>query len=204
MSATITREEAVALCTALGFKTAGKWNKDRMLRKLLDLGGMVKDGGIQVDEEHENADRFNELLLAISEADGEVEFSGKEAVGEKTQEVKAKKEKAKPAAKKEEPVVEEDDEDDEEEQDDEDDEEEQPKARPKAAPKKKGDVERDRFTNKVGSQAAAINAVLGKKGLTYGQICEKSGFKAARVKAHIKFLVDKGFVTIENDKVSVV
>lgn len=74
---TLTRQEAIALCTSLGFKTASKWNKDRMLRKLSDLSELVKDGDIQVDEEGDDADRMNEILSAIAEADGDVDISSK-------------------------------------------------------------------------------------------------------------------------------
>lgn len=115
---TLTRQEAIALCTSLGFKTASKWNKDRMLRKLSDLSELVKDGDIQVDEEDDDADRMNEILSAIAEADGDVDISSKveekeseeeemntaEPVQEKKPAKKTKKEKPAEKTKKEKPA----------------------------------------------------------------------------------------------------
>jgi len=117
---TLTRQEAIALCTSLGFKTASKWNKDRMLRKLSDLSELVKDGDIQVDEEDDDADRMNEILSAIAEADGDVDISSKveekeseeeetntaEPVQEKKPAKKTKKEKPAEKAEEIEPVEE--------------------------------------------------------------------------------------------------
>ena len=41
----VLRDDVVALCEVLGYKTAGSWNKDRMLRKLKDVAELAADGG---------------------------------------------------------------------------------------------------------------------------------------------------------------
>ncbi len=69
---TILRDDAVALCIALGFKTAGSWNKQRMSKKMADLAEMVEDGAIEVEDDADDAERLNELLLQIGESKGDV------------------------------------------------------------------------------------------------------------------------------------
>lgn len=69
---TILRDDAVALCIALGFKTAGSWNKQRMAKKMADLAEMVEDGSIEVEDDVDDAERLNELLLQIGESKGDV------------------------------------------------------------------------------------------------------------------------------------
>lgn len=219
----ITRADAVALCVALGYKAASKWNKQRMLDKLKELSQMAREAGFRVPKDEDDAERLNKLLRKIVDEKGEVEISQKVQEGETpvveetaVEEVVEKKAKK---AKKAQPV-------EEEEEAAEEAVEEKPKkakkvkkeeAEPvteegdeivpaKAKPVKKaksGKVERDRFTNRIGSQAAEINAVLDKKGKSYEKICEETKFGAARVRAHIKFLVEKGFVSVQDNKVLV-
>lgn len=69
----VSRNDAVALCTALGFKTASKWDKSRMQRKLIELATMAEEGGIQVDEGDDNADQLNDLLTNLVNANGDIE-----------------------------------------------------------------------------------------------------------------------------------
>lgn len=63
----------------------------------------------------------------------------------------------------------------------------------KKAPAKET-VARDRFGCKEGSQAAAINAAITAKPQPAATIAEKAGLNAGRVRAHLKFLVEKGHV----------
>lgn len=62
----------------------------------------------------------------------------------------------------------------------------------KPALAKKAAVERDAFGCRSGSQAAAINATLGKKPKSVEKIIEESKLATARVRSHLKFLVAKG------------
>lgn len=215
----ITRADAVALCVALGYKAASKWNKQRMLDKLKELSQMAREAGFRVPNDEDDAARLNKLLRKIVDEKGEVEISQKadeEAVVEEGTAVEEVVEKKAKKAKKAQPVEEDADADEEVEEKpkkvkkaktepvtEEGDEIVPAKAKPEKKAKKAGKAERDRFTNKVGSQAAEINAVLDKKGKTYEKICEETKFGSARVRAHIKFLVEKGFVTVQDNKVLV-
>jgi hypothetical protein len=108
----ISRADAVALCTGLGFKTAGKWNKQRMIVKLKDVIQMVEDGGeVEVEEGTPNAARLNKLLVALSKAKDELVLVSKDVdevepeeqvVVEPVAEKPAKKAKKKPEPKVEE------------------------------------------------------------------------------------------------------
>lgn len=147
-SVKVTREDAVALCVGLGFKTASKWDKERMLRKLRDLASMISDGGeVEVEEGTADAERLNALLTEIAEAGGEVTVvkqGAKEEVAEEPQQEKkpAKKSRAKKSVKEEpqevEPIEEEITEEDEpEEEEDEEEKEEEMATKPKAKAKAK-------------------------------------------------------------------
>jgi len=72
MSVQMTRMQAVELCTAIGFKTASKWNKDRMLRKLMQLPDMVEDDGLEIPEDVDGHDRLQQLLDDIHKSDGNI------------------------------------------------------------------------------------------------------------------------------------
>jgi hypothetical protein len=112
----ISRADAVALCTGLGFKTAGKWDKQRMIVKLKDVIQMVDDcGEVGVEEDTPDADRLNKLLVALAKAKDELELVSKieggetesveleeQAVAEPVAEKPAKKAKKKPEPKVEE------------------------------------------------------------------------------------------------------
>lgn len=214
---TILRDDAVALCVALKFKTAGSWNKQRMLRKLKDLAEMVEDGGIEVDpEDSEDHDRLNKLLKSIAGAGGVVNVV-QELPSEEEDEVRATEDIE---VEEDEPPVAEEAGSEAEEETVEDEKAETAQEEPAEKPKKKGrrgkrrekqgtksenpkDVGKDRFNSRIGTQSAQINAVLESKGKTIDQICEDSGLKKARVRSHIKWLVDRDFVTFEENVVKV-
>ena len=67
----------------------------------------------------------------------------------------------------------------------------------KGNPKK--ETERDRFGNRLGTQAAAINAAIGKRPITLAKIAEKCSVTVPRLKDHIKFLVKKGVKVVSNE-----
>jgi predicted Rossmann fold nucleotide-binding protein DprA/Smf involved in DNA uptake len=51
---------------------------------------------------------------------------------------------------------------------------------------------RDPFGTRIGSQAATINAALGKKPKAEADIVKESALPQARVRAHLRWLVLKG------------
>ena len=64
---------------------------------------------------------------------------------------------------------------------------------------KKEPVVKDRFTNKVGTQAAFINELLSKKPITAQAVSDKLGYPVSRVKSHMKFLLERKFI-VESKK----
>lgn len=58
---------------------------------------------------------------------------------------------------------------------------------------------RDKFGCRDGSQAATINACLSTKPKDAAAIIEQSQLNGSRVRAHLKFLVEKGLVTETKD-----
>ena len=66
----VSRERVLALCEALGYKTARQWNRKRMRRKLGELAASAQENEIGVEDD----DSLNRLLRKIVEADGDVEL----------------------------------------------------------------------------------------------------------------------------------
>jgi len=70
----VLRDDAVALCEGLGFKTCRKWTKNRMTRKLGELAFIEE---IEVDEDvvedEDERERLNDILDDIKDAEGEVD-----------------------------------------------------------------------------------------------------------------------------------
>lgn len=63
-----------------------------------------------------------------------------------------------------------------------------------AKAKSKQDGARDRFGNRVGTQAAVINAALSSKPQTAAAVAEATGLNAGRISAHFKWLKERGHV----------
>lgn len=75
------------------------------------------------------------------------------------------------------------------------------KPKEKAAPKaKKPGKERNKHGHAIGSQAAAIDEALEGKGGTLDELAKATGFKKARIKSHIKHLIEKKKVKVKEDK----
>ena len=213
----ITRQKAVALLEAVGFKQIKTWNATRIAAKLNKLSKTVDE-----DYEIEDNEELNELLGEIREAN---ENDDKIEVGEAKKSTKASTKKSsakKSKAKKEEPEEDEEEEDDEEDEEEEDEpeeedeeEEDEPEEEPKKAAKskkgkaasakkssskksekkpakKKAEVEKDKFGCRVNSQAGQINAVIAKKSKDFEQIAKESGCNVNRVKGHCKAMIAKG------------
>ncbi|HEC66123.1 MAG TPA: hypothetical protein ENI23_12590 [bacterium] len=58
----VTREELVELFEGLGYKSAGKWKKARLLRRAEELITMAEDSEIAVEDGTENEDQLNALI----------------------------------------------------------------------------------------------------------------------------------------------
>lgn len=187
----ISRADAVALCTGLGFKTAGKWNKQRMIVKLNDVIQMVNDGGgIEVEEDTPDAERLNKLLLALSKSKDElilvakdVEEDGTGSVESEDQAIAelAEEKPAKKSRKKSEPRVEEEEEEEEV--------EEKPVKKAKKEKSEKmnavkketgqdsGEKNKDKFGYKKGTKVSVFLSCLSKKFKTVGQLCSEAETK---------------------------
>jgi predicted Rossmann fold nucleotide-binding protein DprA/Smf involved in DNA uptake len=76
------------------------------------------------------------------------------------------------------------------------------KAKAAAAPQEpvaKEVAERDRFNCRLESQAATINAAITSKPKTAAAIATETELNAGRVRSHLKFLVEKGFIVASDE-----
>ncbi len=64
----VLRDEVVELCESLGFATAGKWDKAKTQKKLVDVAELAEAGEVEVEDE-----RLAKLLAVIVDAKGAVE-----------------------------------------------------------------------------------------------------------------------------------
>ena len=68
----ILREDAIAICMALGYVTAVKWKKDRMNKKMKEIAEMDPDG-LELEEETiddpKELKRLNKILKAMGDAE---------------------------------------------------------------------------------------------------------------------------------------
>lgn len=63
--------------------------------------------------------------------------------------------------------------------------------------------ERDAYGSRVGSQAAAINAALGKTALTPAELAEKTKLPAARINGHLRWLLERKHVVAKDGSYAV-
>ncbi len=108
----VSRTDAVAVCTVLGWPMSSGWNAKRMRRKLEEVKVLVEESGLTVPEDHEDRERLQGILDRIVAAEdlkvvddkvetpsdaesGNVEAEAADAVEfpEKKAKAKAKKEK---------------------------------------------------------------------------------------------------------------
>lgn len=192
---TIVRADAVALFAALGFKTAGKWAKGRMIDKLKDLAGMVQDGGISVPEDEDDAERLNKMLKKIAGAKGAVnvvaslpdeseeledDFTEEEHAEMLEEELEEEEEEQKPAKAK-----------------------RAKKARTKASAEEDEQEEqsaaeengKDRFGYRKGTKVSRFLACLSTKPKTVEMLCEEAGVKQQR--GSLPGLIEQGIVVKE-------
>jgi hypothetical protein len=170
----ITRTQAVAIFTAIGFQTADRWDIARFNTKLAKIGDNVTD----------------ERLAAIADkgvrelATNVVKTARKDQVEcVEDPPVAAPKGKGKKASPTPAPAA-------------------APagKGKGKAAPKAEDKF--DKFHNRLNSGGHKVNEVLwnAKKVLTVEEIAKASGLSAARVRSHVRWLVDVRKLATESDK----
>ena len=194
----ISKINAIALFTALGFQTASKWDEARLLKKLTELPEQV-DGETKLEDEN-----VQKLLDGVIKAKGKVELVDEPA--ENSPSKKEEDEEAAPAkksdkaSKKPAPAKEEDEEAPAPKQDA----KKSAPAKGAEAPAKKAAPEVDKFGCRVNSQAGAIDAVLSKKWQTLEEIAKDTKLGVPRVKAHVRFLANKKLVEFTDKGVRVV
>ena len=197
----IQRSSAIALFIALGFKLADKWDLTRLNAKLSKVHENVGDEEISAIKD-DGVRKVATQVIAALNAETAVEVVEDSASEDAPAEKPAKKSKVKAAPAEEVPA-----------------EEEAPAAPAKKVKKakeapaaeeapaeetpakpakekasKKSEVERDRFGNRTGSQAANINAQLSKKWTDEATIATGAGVNVARVRGHLKWLKEAGKV----------
>lgn len=214
----ITRTQANEVLAAMGWNTANKWTDSKVLARLEKVAALSETDSTVGDPE------VNKIIRAMAEAHengeaieiGEAEAPAKKSKGKKAP---AKKAPAKKKSKRKAPPVEEEEEDEdepdlddeEEDEEDEEDEEEAPPPPPrkkgkgkKTAPAKKekstepkakkAAAEKDKWGNRVGSQAAVINAVVSRKSKSVDEMVEETGLGKARVQGHMNYLLKRDLI----------
>jgi hypothetical protein len=66
MAVEMTKKQAVALCEAVGFKTARRWQKAKMAAKLVEIAELAKEGDVAIEDEE-----LDGLLKSLIESNGE-------------------------------------------------------------------------------------------------------------------------------------
>lgn len=168
----VNRAVAKQLFLEIGWNSASsKMNKDEWVQEKLNA---VPKNVEDVEFESEEAKELANAICKALEDGKEIEF---ELEGE-VESVSEKPTKGKKSAAK----------------------EEKPAKGKKASKPEKGEKkekkearEKDKFGSYKGSSNAAVNAVLGKKPLSFSQIVEKSGLNKSKVRyAHLDGLVEAG------------
>lgn len=199
---TITRVSAIAIFVALGFKTADKWDTDRINKRLSQIADQVDDDAVKGVEDDDTRKSLQSVLKALGAGETvELEAEKKAKTEDEPEKPKAKKAKAEPAAEEgDEPEKPKSKAKAEPEGDDEDD---KPKAKAKAEKsekKAKAEPAKDKFGNREGSQAANINAALAKKWTTVAEVAKATKLSEARVRSHFKYLEGKKIAEYDAEK----
>jgi hypothetical protein len=172
-------------------KSASNWSMSKLETKLSELNGKIDPEFSIGDTELDNV--LDEVLAGLSDGkaivviDDPVEESSSEAA-ESAGEDAAPKKKAKAAPKEPKPAKEKS--------------ESSKGSSDNVKVKAAKDTPRDKYGNREGSQAAAINACLSKKPTTLQAIAETTGYKLQRVKDHFKWLEKHGYAErVGDDKI---
>lgn len=190
----ITRTAAIAVFAALGFKTADKWNTARLNEKVAKIADNVTDKEVEAIEDKDIKSTVMDIIddlkagktVTVTEDTPAKEEPKAEAPAKTEEKAPAKEEKP---AKSEKPAK-----------------EEKPsksdkpaKADKKDKPaSKKEEPAKDKVGNRIGSQAADINAAIGKGWTTEEEVCKATKLKPARVQNHFRYL--EGRKLIETDE----
>lgn len=191
----LTRGDAIGVCAGLGFKNVAKWNKDRMVKKLEALTTDEAYEDLEIDEDivedEEERDRLNNVLEQLREAEGKFEVVNRDSVEvNDSEDEDGSKEGVNGEVDEDASRAEEEVEDKEETVGDE---KKEKKARKKSTKAPKEKTPRDKFGNKIGTQAAAINACICDEPKTARQLADETGFSAGRITGHMKWFVEHGF-----------
>ena len=213
----ITKDAAVAICVGVGFSNAPHWSKERLMSRILDFSKSSAYVDLQVNrevvEDDDEAERLDDLLEKLREANGDVQPSGTPSVSSEKEKPVEDKPEADAVVDDDEPVAEDDDAFDDAFSDDGDDEEEIPPA-VEVAPDPK-DVSvivkppqkpkpivpgRDRFNSKIGTKANLVNEALTEEFQTPKEISIVASVVVSQVYSQTKKLQQKGYVIIGEDK----
>lgn len=206
----ITKTNTILLFVELGFANATNWDTAKLTTKINQIADKVDvDHDMKTDE----GTKLLKQVFEASESGEKIEVTEEAPKSKKADKTPAKAEKP---AKKGKPAPA--DEDEEEAEDEEEvDEEETPAPKGKSKkpapapeadededdekPAKKAKSEgKDRFGNRVNSQAGQINAAMSKKLQTVDQIAEATGLSEARVRSHMQYLIGKKLAEHVEDK----
>lgn len=184
-SGAITKNRAIKIFEALGFKTAEKWDTIRLQKKLEKLGTLIE--GAQIDKK--NQKRINEILRFQKKGHKVIVVDPDDAVADKKRgkavedaakrETKRKSEKKAEMAKKEKASAKKDVKD-----------KETAKKQEKRIAEK-ADI--DKFGSRKGSNCAKINAVLSKKPKPMKQLVKEAKVSGTYYEL-LKSLVKEGHV----------
>ena len=191
----VTKEDAIALFGALGFGTAKKWDVARLQKKLNALDEAPEDelGDEQLDDLLDEILSTKEGNVIVVDEDAkpdedyeETEVEAKKEKSKKKTTKKSKKEKPAKKVKKEKPAKKEKKTKDKKEK------KTKVKQEKKNKPAKKTEVKKDKFGNRKGSIAAAINAALTKRPKTMEQLQEDANVENQQ-NGHLKKLIEAGY-----------
>lgn len=188
----ITRTQAIAVFAAIGFKTAEKWNTARLNEKVSKIADNVTDKEVEAVQDKDIKSLLMDIIddlkagktVTVTEDDGKTAAPAEAPKAEEKKEDKPAKEE-KPAkedkpAKSEKASSKKDD-------------------KPaKSSGGKKNEPAKDKYGNRIGSQAADINAAIGKGWTTEEEVCKATKLKPARVQNHFRYL--EGRKLIETDE----
>lgn len=198
----ITRTAAIAMFVAFGFKIAEKWDDAKLNKRISQIPDQVDEDALKNLADEAVKKDVKDVLAALEKGEEvtvEVEDAPKakaekpakaaaEDEGEEKPKAKTKDagdkavEKVKASAKKDEPAG-----------------DEKPAAKP-AAKAKKEEAAVDKFNNRIGSQAANINAALAKKWITIADVAAATKLSEARVRSHGKYLEGRKLAEYDAEK----
>lgn len=167
-------KEAVKLFKALGYKSANKWDVERLQKKMNKLSELVEEDTSTGDVDLDNllatilkADKIK-IIKEENEADSGEEETEETAEVEETEETEEAPEVDKDIK--------------------------EPK---KPKQKREKSVKTDKFNCRIGTVNAKINEFLSKKPISAKDIAEKLSLSTPRVKAQLAALVRKNLIVKE-------